>query len=104
MISTLYSVEVPPFGGETAWANTVLAYRMLSPAMLRILGPLPVHMSAEVNNSTQLRLGAGAVPFASDEARSQAFEGHCHPLVRTHPASGEKALTSTNPMRSASRG
>ncbi|MEH3108368.1 MAG: TauD/TfdA family dioxygenase, partial [Sphingomonas fennica] len=26
-VSTLYSVEVPPFGGDTAWANTALAYR-----------------------------------------------------------------------------
>ncbi|OYY70254.1 TauD/TfdA family dioxygenase [Sphingomonas sp. 28-63-12] len=28
-ISTLHSVEFPPFGGDTAWANTALAYRML---------------------------------------------------------------------------
>ena len=92
MISTLYSVEVPSFGGDTAWANTALAYRMLSPTMQQLLGPLRVHMSAEANNRTQVRLGIGAVPFASDEARDEAFAGHGHPLVRTHPATGEKAL------------
>ena len=91
-ISTLYSVEVPPFGGDTAWANSGLAYRMLSPAMQRMLAPLRVHMSAEVNHRTQLRLGAGAVPFASEEARDEAFAGHSHPLVRTHPETGEQAL------------
>jgi alpha-ketoglutarate-dependent taurine dioxygenase len=91
-ISTLYSVEIPPFGGDTAWANCVLAWRMLSQTMRDMLAPLRVRMSAEVNHTTQLRLGAGAIPFASDAAREQAFAGRCHPLVRTHPVSGEKAL------------
>jgi taurine dioxygenase len=90
-ISTLYSVEIPPFGGDTAWANTGLAYRMLSPVMQDMLAPLRVRMSAEVNHLTQLRLGV-AIPFASEEARSLALDGRCHPLVRTHPVSGEKAL------------
>lgn len=90
-ISTLYSVEVPPFGGDTAWANTALAYRMLSPAMQAMLAPLRVHMSAEANYTTQDRMGV-AIPFASDAARAAAFRGHCHPLVRTHPETGEKAL------------
>jgi taurine dioxygenase len=90
-ISTLYSVEVPPFGGDTAWANTALALRMLSPTMQAMLAPLRVRMSAEVNHATQQRLGV-AIPFASDDARSLALAGHSHPLVRTHPVSGEKAL------------
>jgi taurine dioxygenase len=91
-ISTLYSVEIPPFGGDTAWANTALAYRMLSPAMQAMLAPLRVHMSAEVNFTTQVRLNGTAIPFSSDDARDQAFSGNFHPLVRTHPVSGEKAL------------
>ncbi|MGE5722943.1 MAG: TauD/TfdA dioxygenase family protein [Sphingomonadales bacterium] len=91
-VSILHSVEVPPYGGDTAWANTVLAYNMLSPTMQRMLAPLRVHMSAEVNFSTQVQLNGAAIPFASDDARSQAFTGNFHPLVRTHPVSGEKAL------------
>lgn len=91
-ISTLYSVEIPPFGGDTAWANSALAYRMLSPTMQRMLDPLRVHMSATVNFSTQIRLNGGAVAFSSDQARDQAFEGAFHPLVRTHPVTGEKSL------------
>jgi taurine dioxygenase len=91
-ISTLYSVEIPPFGGDTAWANTALAYRMLSPTMQTMLAPLRVHMSAEVNFTTQVRLNGTAIPFSSDDARDQAFSGSFHPLVRTHPVSGEKAL------------
>jgi taurine dioxygenase len=91
-ISTLYSVEVPPFGGDTAWASTVLAYNMLSPTMQRVLAPLRVHMSAEMNFATQLRLSGTPIPFSTDEARDQAFTGSFHPLVRTHPVSGEKGL------------
>lgn len=91
-LSTLYSVEVPPFGGDTAWANTALAYAMLSPTMQRMLAPLRVHMSAEVNYGTQAQLNGAAIPFASDDKQAQAFAGSFHPLVRTHPHSGEKAL------------
>src|SRR5688572_1584426 len=37
-ISTLRAVKVPPFGGDTMWANSALAWRMLSPAMQGLLG------------------------------------------------------------------
>ena len=92
-ISTLYSVQIPPYGGDTTWANAVLAYRMLSPTMQRMIAPLRVHMSAERNAATQVRVNDGKnIPFASDAARDQALEGAYHPLVRTHPVTGEKAL------------
>jgi len=91
-ISTLYSVEIPPYGGDTMWANTALAYRALSPVMQRMIAPLRIHMSAERNSATQLRLNGRNTAFSSEEARDQAFEGAFHPLVRTHPVTGEKAL------------
>jgi taurine dioxygenase len=90
-ISTLRSVQVPPFGGDTVWANTVLAYSMLSAAMQAMLAPLKVHMSAEKNSATVQALN-GVARFASPGASAQAVEGARHPLVRTHPVSGEKAL------------
>lgn len=91
-ISTLYSVDIPPFGGDTMWANTVLAHSMLSATMQAMIAPLRVHMSAQVNAATQLRVNGQNIPFSSDTARDQAIEGRFHPLVRTHPVSGEKAL------------
>jgi alpha-ketoglutarate-dependent taurine dioxygenase len=91
-ISTLYSVEIPPFGGDTTWANCALAYRMLSRAMQTMLAPLRVHMSAAANYATQVRVNGVAVPFASDDAEKEAIDGQFHPLVRTHPETGEKAL------------
>jgi taurine dioxygenase len=46
-ISMLYGVEIPPYGGDTIWANAALAYAMLSETMQRMLAPLRVHMSMQ---------------------------------------------------------
>jgi len=102
-ISMLYGVDIPPYGGDTIWANAVLAYAMLSETMQRMLAPLRVHMSmARVLESAQTygridaspvgRLAAtrGAAALPDDVVRKVA--GTFHPLVRTHPVSGEKSL------------
>lgn len=91
-VTILRSVEVPPYGGDTVWANSALAYRMLSPAMQAMLRPLKVHMSAVANAATQEKVSGKAMAFASDARRRAAFEGNFHPLVRTHPVTGELAL------------
>ena len=44
-ISMLYGVEIPPYGGDTIWANSALAYAMLSETMKTMIAPLKVHMS-----------------------------------------------------------
>ena len=36
-ISTLRAVKVPSFGGDTMWANSALAWRMLSPDLQGVL-------------------------------------------------------------------
>lgn len=102
-ISMLYAVEVPPYGGDTVWANTALAWAMLSPTMQQMLAPLRVRMSmarvvvqaqaVQAPDETPLgRVAAtkGLVRLPDDIARK--VEGTAHPLVRTHPATGEKAL------------
>lgn len=91
-VTILRSVEVPPYGGDTIWANTALAYRMLSPAMQAMLRPLQVHMSARANAYTQEKVSGKEMAFASDQRRAEAFDGNFHPLVRTHPITGELAL------------
>lgn len=87
-ISTLHSVEVPPFGGDTFFANAVLAYRMLSPTMQRLLAPLRVHMSLARSVANAAASGR-KIKFTEND---QAVIGWMHPLVRTHPVSGEKSL------------
>lgn len=102
-ISMLYGVDIPPYGGDTIWANSALAYAMLSETMQRMIAPLKVHMSmrlvlasaqahAEVGDTALGRLAAtrGMEKLPDEVARK--VRGTFHPLVRTHPVTGEKAL------------
>jgi len=91
-VTILRSVEIPPYGGDTVWANAALAYRMLSPSMQAMVRPLKVRMSAVNNAHTQKLADGKELSFASDAARLAAFEGNAHPLVRTHPVTGELSL------------
>ena len=60
--------------------------------MQTMLRPLKVRMSAVNNAHTQKLADGKELNFASDEAREAAFAGNAHPLVRTHPMTGELAL------------
>ena len=102
-ISTLYGVEVPPWGGDTLWANAALAYATLSPTMQAVLAPLRVRMSMRrVLEVAQVHQEPDDTPLGRVAAtRGQAHlppeiarkvEGCGHPLVRTHPVTQEKAL------------
>jgi taurine dioxygenase len=91
-ITTLRAVEIPPFGGDTVWANCALAYRHLSKTYQDMLRPLRVHMSAANNVRTQEKLMGKAITFADKEQFEQGQRGSYHPLVRTHPETGELSL------------
>lgn len=94
----LHGVEVPPYGGDTIWSNTKLAYDYLSDMMKTVVAPLRVHMSAvgviAAMDSQQAELGGGPrlgnVEMAIE--REAMIKGSVHPLVRTHPVTGHKAL------------
>ena len=102
-ISMLYAVDIPPFGGDTIWANSALAYHALSETMRSIIDPLSVHMSMEkVVTLTQKEMSAsnsllGRIAATKDmdnlpEAIARKVAGSFHPLVRTHPRTGEKSI------------
>ncbi len=102
-ISMLFGVDIPPFGGDTMWANSALAYALLSETMKATIAPLKVCMSMrdvlatvqsviEPGDSTLGRLAATRDAGQLDEALQRKIEGSAHPLVRTHPVTGEKAL------------
>lgn len=102
-ISTLRAVEVPPYGGDTLWANAALAYRMLSPTMQRTLAELRVSFSmrdvliSAQQNSEQRDSPIGRLAATRDlaqlpESLALKVRGHSHPLVRTHAVTGEKSL------------
>jgi taurine dioxygenase len=103
-ISMLYGVEVPPWGGDTIWCNSELAYEYLSDTMKAVLAPLKVHMSAigvltTIDMLADEKAGSGARSKRSafgdmelDMERRSMIAGSFHPLVRTHPETGRKAL------------
>jgi alpha-ketoglutarate-dependent taurine dioxygenase len=101
-ISMLYGVDVPPYGGDTIWANSALAYSTLSPAMQRVVEPLRVHMSMKhVLATAQTAVDPGDTPLGRLAATkdgplpddlARKVTGSHHPLVRTHPRTGERAL------------
>ena len=104
-VSMLYGVQIPPFGGDTIWANSVLAYNCLSDVMKEMIAPLKIHFSAkrvvnqlkkEAGNKQKNDVDSGRTKgFGSMELdmRTQSMvDGSFHPLVRTHPRSGERAL------------
>jgi taurine dioxygenase len=95
-ISLLYGLEVPPYGGDTWWSNTELAYEFLSEGMKKLLAPLRVHMSGRevirntVVSTEQGRKKVGEIEITMDQ--NHIVEGNFHPLVRTHPETGKKSL------------
>jgi taurine dioxygenase len=94
--SFLYAKEVPPFGGDTAFANQYLAYEDLSPALRGTLDSLrAIHSPASYNKSISAgRFGDDrAMKLRHDAVMEAALASEVeHPVVRTHPETGRKAL------------
>jgi taurine dioxygenase len=88
----LYAIDVPLRGGDTLFADMVAAYDALSEGMKRMLDGLrAVFTAAKVHGAGGFYQGADH-PMArrKDAAREQAR--YVHPVVRTHPETGRKAL------------
>jgi len=102
-ITMLYSIEIPPFGGDTIWANSALAYSLLSDTYRRMIDGLRVHFSmrdvlkaaqdaVELRDSPIGRLAATRDAERLSDDLLRKIRGSTHPLVRTHPVTGERAL------------
>ncbi|SAK50017.1 taurine dioxygenase [Caballeronia fortuita] len=81
----LRCVETPAVGGDTMWANMALAYENL-----------PVHIKEQIadlraRHSIEASFGA-AMPIEKRLALKAQFPDAEHPVVRTHPETGEKVL------------
>ncbi len=82
----LYSLEVPPSGGNTYFADMYAAYDALDDDMKdRIEGRIAIHDAAR-NSAGMLRKGYTEVTDVRETP------GARHPLVRIDPGSGRKAL------------
>ena len=81
----LHCVECPPVGGDTMWANMALAYENL-PAQVK--GQIA---GLRARHSIEATFGA-AMPTEKRLALKAQFPDAEHPVVRTHPETGEKVL------------
>jgi taurine dioxygenase len=84
MGSILYIRKCPPRGGDTLFASMYAAYEALSDRMKRYLeGMIAVHDGEDVYRGTYANFGV------EDKKTYPRAE---HPVVRTHPVTGKKAL------------
>lgn len=89
--SILYGVDVPAVGGDTLFANQHAAYEALSDTMKEMVdGLVAVHSAAlQYSRGGYSQRSKAMATRAEQEAAASAVE---HPVVRTHPESGRKAL------------
>src|SRR4029450_9119276 len=87
MASMLYALEIPPYGGDTIFANQYAAYETLSDGLRRTLDGLtgvnpPTHADASKTRADRLKAAGVEMKVLTSE----------HPAVRTHPETGRKVL------------
>jgi len=83
--SVLRALEVPPFGGDTLWADMAAAYDGLpEDVQARIDGMVAVHDFSQ-------SFGQAMDPDELAKMQDQ-FPAVEHPVVRTHPETGRKTL------------
>ena len=89
MGSMLLSKEIPPYGGDTLFACQYAAYEALSGTMQRMLDGLKGISSsskADVSKTREDRIKSDGNEYAPKSFTNS------HPLIRTHPETGRKAL------------
>src|ERR671925_187011 len=84
MGSMLLAREIPPYGGDTEFASQYAAYEALSPGMKRMLDGLYA-----VNSSAKADVTRTREDMVKEYKKHYEAE---HPVVRTHPETGRKAL------------
>jgi taurine dioxygenase len=88
MGTVLYAKELPPVGGDTLYANQYQAYEALSAPLRDFLDGLTAINSAAKGSAAATR--SDRVSDAGT-GRQEVLEAE-HPVVRTHPETGRKAL------------
>lgn len=81
----LRCIECPPIGGDTMWSNMVMAYEKLPEEIKSKIATLRAYHSIEAS------FGA-AMPIEKRLALKAQYPDAEHPVVRTHPETGEKIL------------
>ena len=85
MGSILRLFEVPPAGGDTLFANMYAAYDALSDAMKDFLGGLTAIHDGGPNYIDRAKRAGIYKP-------DKVFPANEHPVIRTHPETGQKSI------------
>jgi len=85
--SMLYALEIPSYGGDTLFANQYLAFETLSEGLKRVLASL-----AGVNTSTKAEVSKTREDRLREAGAERKALAGIHPVVRTHPETGRRAL------------
>lgn len=89
MGSMLLAREIPPYGGDTLFASMTAAYDALSAGMKRMLEGLKAVNSSTKADASKTR--EDRIKSSGTEEARREFSAE-HPVVRTHPETGRKAL------------
>ena len=84
--SLLYSLEIPPIGGDTGFCNMYKALETLPKGLRSRIDGLSIKHDSSTNSGGYLRQGSKPVSDVRD------CPGAVHPMVCTHPETGRKAL------------
>ena len=87
MATMLYALEIPPYGGDTLFANQYLAFETLSEGLRKALDPL-----IGVNTSTKAQISKTREDRLREVGAQLKAMVAKHPVVRTHPETGRRAL------------
>ena len=91
-ISVLRAVHLPPYGGNTVWANTVAAYDALPVPLKALVDDLwAVHTNSYDYAQRDEESEEPDANYTRADFASQLFETE-HPVVRVHPETGERSL------------
>jgi len=91
MGSILIAKMLPETGGDTLWSSNIAAYDALSPPMQNFLQGLTAMHDISQSFPAQ-RFGMTAEAQARLDRAKQNNPPVSHPVIRTHPVSGKKAL------------
>jgi taurine dioxygenase len=90
--TVLHAVQLPDHGGDTQYANMAAAYDALpDPMKQRLAGLMAIHVYQSSHSARQLM-------NLPESARERVPNAVLHPMARTHPETGRKAIY-INPIR-----
>jgi taurine dioxygenase len=92
MGSILHALEVPPFGGDTLWANQYLAFETLSPGLQQTLRGLRGVHSARDAYAPKMQGVHDQFVGMRVKTSDDANQVQLHPAVRVHAETGREAL------------